>query len=399
MENSGIKAKIAVLNLMQFAALGAWLPTIGSYIKLGKSTLSTMENGDLHVAAILTLPALASLLMPVFMGRVADKWIQAQRFMAFCHICAAGLLFAASFMVKFPLFYCMMALAMMFYMPTIALNNSVAYNALFTEELDPVKHFPALRIWGYVGFLTAMWTTDILGAMDDVIPLWIAAGLSVITAFMAFDMPSCHIKPVSLEKGTSSEGHSVFALFQRKNMVVFFISATLLAMLLKIGDVTASGLQSTIADPAILMSINLLAACFAVLLIPSILRKFGIRVIAVVSLLSCALSFYFFSGNGFLSGTWSLVAGMALFGIASELFNVAGALFVWMRCPSNMNSRAQGLFMMMTSGLGVGCGTLLAYLLSGTEAGLQGCWYIFALCALCLAAAFPFLYKSSRRRS
>lgn len=399
MENSGIKAKIAMLNLMQFAALGAWLPTIGSYVKQGTSTLSTMNNGDLHVAAILALPALVSLFMPVFMGRVADKWIQAQRLMSLCHICAAGLLFAASFMVKFPLFYCMMALALMFYMPTIALNNSVAYNALYAEEMDPVKHFPALRIWGYVGFLTAMWTTDLLGASDDVMQLWIAAGLSIITAFVAFDMPSCHIRPVDSEQEAAGTEYSVFAMFKRKNTAVFFICAMLLAMLLKTVDVMPSGIESRISDPTILISIHLLAACFAVIFIPSILRSFGIRVIAIVSLLACALSIYFLSGRGFLTGAWSLVAGMALFGIAAELFNVAGSLFVWMRCPSNMNSRAQGLFMMMTSGLGVACGTLVAYLVSGTGAGLQGCWYIFALCAVCLAVAFPFLYKSSRRRA
>lgn len=400
MENTGIKAKIAILSFLQFAVLGAWLPSIDSYLKLGKSTLSTLENGDMHVAAILALPAIVSLFMPVLIGAVADKFIQAQKLMGICHILAAGFLFAATFMVKFPFFYCMMALAMMFYMPTIALNNSVSFNALNVEEMDPAKHFPVVRVWGFVGFLAAMWTTDLLGATAEDIQLWIAAGLGAITAFTAMAMPSCHIGPVKNKQSTASVSQvSVFAIFKRRKTVVFFISAMLLSLLLRIANVMSAGCEGGFKDPSILITITLMTAFVAVLFIPTVLRRFGIRPIAVVSMLACALSICFFSGRGFLDGKLGLVCGVVMFGIASEVFAVAGSLFVWQQSPSEVNSRAQGLFMMITSGLGVGCGSLIAYMLSGAECGLQGYWYIFALCALCLAVAFPIFYRGGLRRS
>lgn len=400
MENTGIKAKIAILSFLQFAVLGAWLPTIGSYLKLGKSTLSTMENGDMHVAVILALPALVSLFMPVLIGKVADKWIQAQRLMFLCHILAAGFMFAASFMVKFPMFCCMMALAMMFYMPTIALNNAVAYNALHMEEMDPAKHYPQVRIWGYVGFHSAMWAVDILGVGAEDIQLWIAAGLSVITAFSAAAMPSCPVKPFgSAQASASKSARGVFAMFGRRRMAVVLVFAMLLSLLLRLDVVMANGYQSAFTDHSLLISISLLSSLCAVLLIPFVFRRFGIRPVAVATMLACALSFYFLGGKGFLGGTWGLVAGVVLFGMASEVFSVTGSLYVWRECHSNMNSSSQGLFMTMTTGLGVCCGTLVACLLGGTECGLQGYWYIFALCAVCLAVSFPIFYKGGLRHS
>lgn len=400
MENSGIKAKIAILSFLQFAVLGAWLPTIASYVKLGKSTLSTLENGDMHVAAILAIPAIVSVIMPVLAGIVADKWIQAQRLMGLCHILAAGFLFAATFMVKFPFFYCMMMLAMMFYMPVLALGNSVAFNALNTEEMNPAKHFPVVRVWGYVGFMAAMWTTDLLGAANDDIQLWIAAGLSIIAGFTAMAMPSCYIMPVNINKTSSVVAHpGVLTILKRRKTVVFFISALLFALLLKVANVMASAYEIRFLDPSIIISVSLTSAICAVLFIPVILRRYGIRPIAVAAMLAGALSIYFLSGKSFLEGIWGLALGMALFGMASEIFAIAGSLFVWQQSPSEVNSRAQGLFMMITSGIGVGCGSLIAYMLSGAECGLQGYWYIFALCSVCLAVAFPIFYRGGLRRS
>lgn len=396
--NSGIKAKIAVLNLLQYAALGAWLVTISSYVKFGKSTLSTLENGDMYASAIVALPVLASLIMPLLIGMLSDKLIQAQSIMGMCHILAASFIAAASFTVSFPLFYCLMALAMMFYMPTIALNNSVAYNALYAEELVPMKYYPRLRVWGYVGFLSALWTVDLLGAERNNMQLWISAGISVVTALVAFAMPACHIRPVQGEQSfVQKTGLDIFEVFKRRKMAVFFIFAMLLGIVLKINQVYALSSAGLHGDPTMLVSVVLISTIIFIPLLPYILRQFGIRSVIVASFVLGGLSICILGIFSLEPSSLAFYLPLVMCGIAAEVFGVAGSLYADQSAPMDLPSSTQGLFMTMTS-LGIVIGLCLGKVLEGTGSHWQEKWYIFAICAFICAALYMVLHKWARRK-
>ena len=236
MKTTSIRIKIGILNFLEFGAWGAWLISLGSYLG-GKLGFTPVQIGSFYA-----LQGIASIFMPTLMGIVADRWMQAQKVFGLCHFLTAAFLVGASFMTSYAAIYPMMLGAVLFFMPTIALNNTVGYNALYAVGLDPVKDFPPLRVWGTIGFIASMWAVDLLGFSQSHVQLWLSAGLSVILAIFAFTMPKCPVKPVSGEQSLVEKlGLKAFSLFKEKKMAIFFIFSMLLGMCLQVTNTFADG--------------------------------------------------------------------------------------------------------------------------------------------------------------
>ena len=128
------------MNFLQFYIWGSWLITIGNFW-FGTKLWSGAEFG-----VIFSTMGIASLFMPALMGIVADRWINAERLYGLLHILSAAVLFYLPFIQTPSAFFWGMLVAMIFYMPTIALANSVSYTALKNNNLDVVKVFPSIRV-------------------------------------------------------------------------------------------------------------------------------------------------------------------------------------------------------------------------------------------------------------
>ena len=125
----GVKFRITVMNFLQFFAWGAWLISLGGYM------MFSLNFTGIQVGSIYATMGVASLFMPALIGIVADRWINAERLLGISHILVAGLLFWASFVRDFDTLYWIMLGVSMFYMPTIALNNTVSYSILEQKGL------------------------------------------------------------------------------------------------------------------------------------------------------------------------------------------------------------------------------------------------------------------------
>ncbi len=371
------------------------------FVKLG---FSGMQVGSIYATM-----GIASLFMPALLGIIADKWINAERILGLSHLIGAGLLIWASFTTDFTTLYIIMLLYSIFYMPTIALNNTVSYSILEQKGFDIVKDFPPIRVWGTIGFIIAMWFTDILHWTTSPMQLYIAAFASILLGLYAFFMPAC--PPENKSKGgnwVSALGLDAFVLFKQRKMAIFFIFAMLLGAALQItntfGEPFLHDFAKNFADsfavqhPSLLMSVSQISETLFILTIPFFLKKFGIKKVMLMSLFAWVFRFGLFGIGNPDSGLVWLVLSMIIYGMAFDFFNISGSLFVEMEAEPKIRASAQGLFMIMTNGLGAffggtASGLVVDYFTKGKIKDWQSIWFTFAAYALIIGIMFALVFK------
>jgi NHS family xanthosine MFS transporter len=354
---------------------------------------------------------IASLFMPAIMGIIADRWLPAQKVLGLCHIIGAVFMILAAGQTEYSGLYPMVLLGVMFYMPTIALSNSVAYNALEKSKLDAVKDFPPIRVFGTVGFIAAMWAVDLLGFRPTSYQLYLSAGLGILLGMYAFTLPDCAItKGVSSTNWVKMLGLQAFSLFKQKKMAIFFIFSMFLGMSLQITNgfadsyITSFGSNPEFANTfgvkhsTILISLSQISETLCILLIPFFLRKFGIKIVMLISMLAWVLRFGLLGMGDPGAGVWMLVLSMLVYGVAFDFFNISGSLFVEKETNPAIRSSAQGVFMIMTNGLGAFIGSYLAGIVVD-KYFWPNSWFIFAGFALVVAILFAFIFKYKHENS
>lgn len=416
-----IRIRLAVMNFLQFAVWGAYLTSMGTY--LGRIGMG--ENIGLFYA----MQGIVSLFMPALLGIIADRWIPAQKLLSISHIIAAAFMISAGYygMVegKDASFGCLFALysvSVAFYMPTLALSNSVAYTSLEKVGLDTVKAFPPIRTLGTIGFICMMWTVDLLDLQDNYGQFFACGAVGILLGLYALTLPSC---PVS--KGGNSKsivdalGLKAFLLFKQKRMAIFFIFSMLLGISLQITNgfanpyITSFEAIPEYADTFgvqhanILISLSQISEALCILLIPFVLSRYGIKRVMLIAMVAWVLRFGLFGFGDPGTGVWMFILSMIVYGVAFDFFNVSGSLFVDKETDVSVRSSAQGLFVIMTNGIGATVGTLSAqavinqFVDFGSSVpqtdGWQTSWLIFSAYALVVAVLFALVFKDKRKEA
>lgn len=412
-----VKARLAALNFLEFAVWGAYLTSLGAYLAhVGLAT---------EIAWFYAVQGFVSIFMPALIGIIADRWVPAQRLLGLCHIvagafmCLAGWYGATAETVQFAPLFTLYTVSVAFFMPTIGLANSVNYSVLTRSGLDTVKHFPPIRTLGTVGFIVSMLFVNFTGFQNTYAQLFTSGGLSFLLALYAFTcVPACPIAGRSGKKCSigQSLGLQSFRLFADRRMAIFFIFSMFLGVALQITNGFANPfIQSFGALPEFandwgvknanaLISISQMSETLCILLIPFFLKRFGIKIVMLMSMLAWVFRFGFFGLGNPGDGVWLFVLSMIIYGVAFDFFNVSGSLFVDQQAPAEMRSSAQGLFMIMTNGLGASVGTLVAQrvinvLVFSRPEGLEQIegwstsWLIFAAYALVVAVLFAIFFR------
>ncbi len=403
-----LKLRLTVMNFLQFFIWGAWLITIGAYWFQNKQWSGT------SFGAIFSTMGIASLFMPALMGVVADKWINAEKLYGVLHLAGAAMLFCIPMVNDPHTMFWVMLLTMIFYMPTISLAIAVAYNALKNDGKDVVRDYPPIRVWGTVGFIAALWTTSLLKLETSAGQFYIASAASLVLGLYAFTLPKAPPQLVAGGNRTLVDvlGLSSFRLFRDRNMAVFFIFAMLLGAALQLtnayGDTflhdfaNVDAYKDTLAVkyPAIIMSISQISETLFILAIPFFLKRFGIKTVMTISMLAWFLRFGLFAYGNPGPGLWMIVASCIVYGMAFDFFNISGSLFVEQQSDPRIRASAQGLFMLMTNGIGAVLGSLIAgfviehfYTGAGGDKDWHGIWTAFALYSLAMAVLFVPLFK------
>lgn len=419
--NKSIKLRLIVMNIIQWAVWGAYLTSMGSYLaSVGLAT---------RIGIFYAMQGIVSIFMPTLMGIVADKFIPAQKLLGLCHgiagaaMAGAGLYgMTAGTDVSFGILFGLYAVSVAFYMPTIALSNSVAFNILEQNGYDTVKDFPPIRVFGTIGFICAMLFVNFMTNGNGIqyqhsYNQFIVSGVLGLTMLVyCFTLPNCPCNASSAEGQTMAErfGLDAFKLFKDRQMAIFFIFSMLLGVALQITNGFANPFISHFKEVPefaqtwgarnanALISISQVSETLGILLIPIVMKIFGIKRVMLIAMFAWVLRFGLFGAGNPGSGVWMLILSMIVYGVAFDFFNISGALYTNMRTSEKLQNSAQGLFMLMTNGIGATIGTLSAqavvnhFVYNAAEPNWSAAWYVFAAYAMVVAILFMFLFKEPK---
>lgn len=419
--NQSIRFRLIVMNIIQWAVWGSYLTSMGSYLAgVGLAP---------KIGIFYAMQGIVSIFMPTLMGIVADKFIPAQKLLGLCHGIAGAAMLGAGFYgmnagadVSFGVLFSMYAVSVAFYMPTIALSNSTAYRILESNGYDTVKDFPPIRVFGTVGFICAMLFVNFVTNGDGVQyqhsynQFLVSGVLGIAMLLYCFTLPSCPCMQTSGEGQSLSErfGLNAFSLFKDRNMAIFFIFSMLLGVALQITNGFANPFISHFKDVPefaqtwgarnanALISISQVSETLGILLIPVAMKFFGIKRVMLIAMFAWVLRFGLFGAGDPGSGVWMLILSMIVYGVAFDFFNISGSLYVNQRTTGNIQNSAQGLFMLMTNGIGATIGTLSAqavvnhFVYNAAEPDWSAAWYVFAGYSLVVALLFMVLFKEPK---
>ncbi|MFA6591880.1 MAG: MFS transporter [Bacteroidales bacterium] len=423
MRNKAISLRLIIMNFLQYAIWGAYLTSMGSYLfGVGLSS---------KIGIFYAMQGIVSIFMPALIGIIADKYMPAQKVLSLCHGLAGLFMLASGFYamsaggdVQFSILFTLYSLSVGFYMPTIALSNSVAYNVLESEGKDTVKAFPPIRVFGTIGFICSMLFVNFMKNGDGIqfqlsYNQFLTSGsLGILLALYSLTLPNCPAKAHnSGQSFIETSGLKAFTLFKDRQMAIFFIFSMCLGVALQITNGFANPFITSFkesADPMLadsfgarnanaLISISQVSETLCILLIPFFMKKFGIKIVMVISMFAWVFRFGLFGAGNPGPGVWMFILSMIVYGVAFDFFNISGSLYVNKKTSEDIRSSAQGLFMLMTNGFGATIGTLGAqavinhFVYNAATPDWSTAWYIFAGYALVVAILFIILFRDPRR--
>ena len=403
-----IKFRLTVMSFLQFFVWGAWLITIGTYCFNAKGWTGA------QFGAIFSTLALSSLFMPALTGIIADKWLNAEKLYGILHVLYGLILFYVPEVNDPDTLYYVIFAAMVCYMPTISLSNSIAYTILKERKYDVIKVFPPIRVWGTVGFIVAMWTTNLTGSKANANQFIIAGIAAIILGIYSFTLPKCPPQKSIAKDASIIEqlGLTAFKLFANYKMALFFIFSMFLGAALQLtnmyGDSYLDDFKNipqyvdsfVVKYSTIILSISQMSETLFILAIPFFLKRFGIKYVMLISMLAWVLRFGLFGYGNPSDGLWMIILSCIVYGMAFDFFNISGSLFVETNTDSNIRASAQGLFMTMTNGVGAYFGSKISgmiidkyFILPGGTKDWHGIWLTFAIYSLVIAVLFFIFFK------
>ena len=404
-----IRLRLTILSFFQFFVWGAWLLTIGTYCINAKGWSFPQFGG------IFSTLALSSLFMPALTGIIADRWINAEKLYGVLHLLyGAILLFVPSVNDPDTLYYVIFG-AMICYMPTISLSNSISYIILKNNNYDVVKVFPPIRVFGTVGFIIALWCTNLSGSKANANQFLIAAVAAILLGLYSFTLPKCP-PPKLISKNASAVeqlGLKAFKLFAKYKMALFFLFSMLLGAALQLtnmyGDTFLDDFKKNpiygenafvVKYSTVILSISQISETLFILTIPFFLKRFGIKKVMFFSMIAWVLRFGLFAYGNPSDGLWMIILSCIVYGMAFDFFNISGSLFIETTTDSSIRSSAQGLFMMMTNGVGAWLGSTISgyiigkyFILPNGDSDWHSIWLAFAAYSLVVAILFAILFR------
>jgi NHS family nucleoside permease-like MFS transporter len=403
------------MNFLEFAVWGAYLTCMGIY-------LSNIGMGA-NIGSFFAMQGFVSIFMPALIGIVADRWIPAQRLLGLCHLIAGMFMIAAGWygmqngqQTEFSVLFSLYSVSVAFYMPTLALTNSVAYNALTKAGMDTVKDFPPIRVFGTIGFILTMWIVDFIDFEQNQNQFLLSGAVSIVLFLYTFTLPECPVQRGTGHKSlVETLGLQAFALFKQKKMAIFFIFSMLLGVSLQITNGYATPFidhfkeMPEYADsfgvkyPVVLYSISQISETCCILLIPFFMKRYGIKQVMLIAMFAWTMRFGFLGlGNPGMPGVLLFILSMIVYGVAFDFFNISGSLFVEKTTNPDIRSSAQGLFMLMTNGLGATIGSLTAQFVVNSNTAADGSvawntvWATFSIYALVVGITFALVFRPKK---
>lgn len=392
----GIRLRLSLMMFLQYFVWGAWWVPFGSYL--------AHAGLDAWIGTMFSAQGWAAILSPLFVGVIADRYFAAEKVVGVLHLVGGAALLALSLAGAEPgLVFALTLGTLLAYMPTLALSNAIAFNAMSDTE----REFPAVRVLGTIGWIVAGLVVGWLGAEQTALPLRMAAVASALYGLYAFTLPTT---PPAAKASVVGIGAllGLDAVRQGDRSFWTLIACSLLLMiplsfyyayanpfLVAVGVNAAAGVQT----------IGQVSEVGFLLLLPLFLRWFGMKVVLLVGMLAWTARYALFAFGFDTAGPNMpmLLLALALHGVCFDFFLVAGQIWVDKRFPPETRGRAQSFLSLVTWGVGSIIGSLLAngvYVAHGTTGATPGGgvdWTGFWLVPSALAAVVALVFAIAFR--
>jgi len=343
------------MMFFQFFIWGAWYATGGNYMK-------SHGMGNVIYLAY-TTSAIGAIVSPFFLGMIADRFFPVQKVLGWMHILSGLFVFCAPFFAEGnlfspSLFLGFLLLHMLCYMPTVNLAAATAFHLLDNRE----KQFPIIRLFGTIGWIAAGFlVSKLLQGDATAMPMRISGIGGLLMGFYCFTLP--HIPPAGAGKKMSFRdviGVDAFARLRSRPFIIFIISLLLISVpFAAYFSYVPVFLQSAhITNPAFKMTFGQMSEILFLLILPWFFARFGLKWVLLTGMLAwvCRYALFAFAAPDAIS--WMIMAGIVLHGCCYDFVYVAGQIYIDKKATPEIRAQAQGLFVLVSYGVGQGLGTL-----------------------------------------
>lgn len=391
---------LSTMMFLEFFIWGAWFVTMGTFLIKNLNTSAT------QVGLAYLSQSIGAIVAPFFIGLIADRFFAAQRILGILHLLGAAVLYYASTIADFTIFFPAIIIYMALYMPTLALVNSVS----FRQMSDPSKEFPPIRVLGTIGWIVAgvaigglAWEQSGTLAKTFEMAALASAVLGVLSFFLPDTPPKSKGQNVSLGEML---GLDAISMLKNSSYLIFFIASIAISIPLafyynftnlflnELGMEAAAGVQS----------LGQVSEIFFMLVMPLFFVRLGLKKMLALGMIAWVLRYLFFAFGDIDAGYWMLIVGILLHGVCYDFFFVTGQIYTDAQAGEKSKSAAQGLITLATYGLGMLIGSLVSgpivdYFVTSSGHAWTSVWMIPAGVAAVVALAFIVFFREEKAQS
>ena len=386
-----IRLKLSVMMFLQYFIWGAWYVAMGAYLN------ETLQFNGQQVGLAYGSTALAAMISPFFVGMVADRFFATERILAALHVVGALLLLWVATLDSFATFYPVLIGYTLFYMPTLALTNSLSFH----QMSDPGKEFPGVRVLGTIGWIVAGYAIDLLGFGRSAGMFQAAAAASLALGLFSLALP--HTPPAKLGHAITARdvlGLDALKLMRERSFAIFVIGSFLICIPLQFYYAFANAFLSEIgvANPTSKMTLGQWSEIFFMLVMPWFFVRLGVKWMLIVGMLAWTARYLLFAYGDPGSLMWMLYGGILLHGICYDFFFVTGQIYTDKRAPVQIRAAAQGFIAFVTLGVGMFIGSYLSgwvvdQFVTGATHDWRSIWLVPAAFAAVVMVVFAVLFR------
>lgn len=359
-----VKTRLSLMMFAQYFAWGVWLVPLGTYMSKGLSF-------DAIIGTTFGLIGIATILSTLFVGMIADRYFAAQKVMAvLCLGAGAALLWVSTITQTPEIFLLGCLIHFLFYASTIPLATSIAFNSIS----DTSREFPAIRVWGTIGWIVAgLMVGMIPGAAETALPMQIAGVVYLALGLYSFTLPDTPARakgqPVSI---LGLFGIDVVVRNRNKVFWVFILAMFVIMLPKTFYDTYANNffVEKNLAfdlfgwrlEATAIQTAGQVFETFFLLALPFLLFRMGIKWVLVVGMAAWGVRFLAF-GYGY-EGVEAIVPlllfGIIIHGICYDFVFVSSQIYVDTQFDATARSRAQAFLALVTQGIGTVIGSNIA---------------------------------------